>query len=122
MTTMRGQTLLIAQRPDVQRAASSIPATFVQEAIGEAASDHGADLCHLTRWAEPVEPRHQRLLQRRRDRLDAAASLAALQKEPQLLACGQHPSLTLVFDFQIEQHLGFSSILKTRDQRGTSRI
>jgi hypothetical protein len=58
------------------------PGDIAQEAIGEAASDHRADLRHLTRRAEPVEPRHQRLLQSRRDGLDAAASLAALQKEP----------------------------------------
>jgi hypothetical protein len=54
----------------------------VKQSIGEAAADDRADLRHFARRAEPVEPRHQRLLQRRRDRLDAAASLAALQQEP----------------------------------------
>ena len=55
-----------------------------QQRIGEAAPDHRADLRHLARRAEPVEPRHQRLLQRRRDRLDAAL-LTALQKQPRHL-------------------------------------
>ena len=41
-----------------------------QKAVGKAASDHRADLRHLARRPEPVEPRHERLLQRRRDRLD----------------------------------------------------
>jgi hypothetical protein len=41
-------------------------------------------LRHLTRWAEPVKPRHQRLLQRRRDGLNATL-LAALQKKPRHL-------------------------------------
>jgi hypothetical protein len=38
-------------------------------------------LGHLARWAEPVEPRHQRLLQRWWDSLNAAL-LAALQWQP----------------------------------------
>src|SRR5215470_8098512 len=37
------------------------------ERIGEAAPDRGSDLCYLTRRSEPVQPRGQRLLQRRRD-------------------------------------------------------
>jgi hypothetical protein len=49
-----------------------------QQAVGESASDHRADLCHFSRRAEPVEQRRERLLQRRRDHLDAAL-LAALQ-------------------------------------------
>ena len=57
------------------------PGHGAQKRIREVASDHGADLRHLARWAEPVEPRRQRLLQCRRDRLDAAL-LAALQQEP----------------------------------------
>ena len=64
--------------------ASSIADKRAKEPIGEAASDHRADLRHLARGAEPVEPRRQRLLQRRRDRLDAAL-LAALQQEPRHL-------------------------------------
>ena len=58
-----------------------MPATSRSSAVREAAPDHRADLRHLARRAEPVEPRHQRLLQRRRDRLDAAL-LAALQQKP----------------------------------------
>ena len=52
-----------------------------EKAIREAASDHRADLRHLARRAEPVEPRHQGLLQCRWDCLDAALC-AALKKEP----------------------------------------
>ena len=59
-----------------------MPATSRRRRVGEAAADHRADLRHLARRAEPVEPRHQRLLQRRRNRLDAAALLAALQQQP----------------------------------------
>ena len=64
--------------------ASSMPATSRSRLVGEAAADHRADLRHLARRAEPVEPRHQRLLQRRRDGLDAAL-LAALQQKPRHL-------------------------------------
>ena len=40
-----------------------------QQLVGELAADRGADLRHLlAAGAEPVEPRHQRGLQRRRDR------------------------------------------------------
>ena len=42
------------------------------------APEHGADLRDLARGAEPVEPRGERLLQGRRDRLRAALD-AALQ-------------------------------------------
>ena len=52
------------------------------ERVGEPAADHRADLRYLARRAKPVQPRHQRLLQHRRNRLDAAASLAALQQKP----------------------------------------
>ena len=29
------------------------------ELVGEAAPNYGGDLCHLTRWSEPVQPRSQ---------------------------------------------------------------
>ena len=57
------------------------PGDRAQQAVGEAAADHRADLRYLARRAEAVEPRRQRLLQRRRDGVDAAL-LAALQEEP----------------------------------------
>jgi hypothetical protein len=46
---------------------------------GEAAADHRPDLRHLARRAEPIEPRHQRLLQRRRYRLRKAGKLALIE-------------------------------------------
>src|SRR5580692_3232305 len=42
------------------------------ERVGEAAPDYGSDLCYLTRRSEPIQPRGQRLLKRRRDCLSAA--------------------------------------------------
>ena len=35
-----------------------------QQLIAELASDAGSDLCNLLDWREPIEPRHQRVLQR----------------------------------------------------------
>ena len=49
--------------------------------VGEVASDHSTDLRHLARRAEPIKPRHKRLLQCRGDSLGAAL-LAALQQKP----------------------------------------
>ena len=49
------------------------PGHIADQAIGEAAADHRADLRHLARRTEAVEPRHQGLLQRWRNGLDAAA-------------------------------------------------
>ena len=40
-----------------------------QQGIGEIASQDRADLRDFARFAEPVEPRRERLLKRRRDRL-----------------------------------------------------
>jgi hypothetical protein len=56
-----------------------------KKTVGEAAADHRADLRHLARRTEPVEPGHQRLLQGRRDSLDATTPLAALQQKPRHL-------------------------------------
>ena len=50
-----------------------------QQRIGEIASEHRADLRHLARRPEPVEARGKRLLQGRRDGLNAAL-LAALKQ------------------------------------------
>ena len=52
----------------------------LEQRIRESAAQHCADLRGLTRGAEPIEPRGERLLQGRRDRLRAAL-LAALQQE-----------------------------------------
>ena len=52
----------------------------LEQRVRESAAQHGADLRGLTRGAEPIEPRGERLLQGRRDRLRAAL-FAALQQE-----------------------------------------
>ena len=52
----------------------------LEQRIRESAAQHRADLRGLTRGAEPIEPRGERLLQGRRDRLRAAL-FAALQQE-----------------------------------------
>ena len=52
----------------------------LEQRIRESAAQHCADLRGLTRGAEPIEPRGERLLQGRRDRLRAAL-FAALQQE-----------------------------------------
>jgi hypothetical protein len=63
-----------------------------KQRIGEIASDHSADLCYLAHRPKSVEPRHQGLLERRRDGLDVAL-LAALQQEPGYLLDEQrHPA------------------------------
>ena len=52
----------------------------LEQRIRESAAQHRADLRGLARGAEPIEPRGERLLQGRRDRLRAAL-FAALQQE-----------------------------------------
>jgi hypothetical protein len=52
----------------------------LEQRVREAAPQHCADLRGLARGAEPIEPRRERLLQGRRDRLRAAL-FAALQQE-----------------------------------------
>ena len=52
----------------------------LEQSVREAAAQNCANLRGLTRSAEPIEPRGERLLQCRRDRLRAAL-LAALQQE-----------------------------------------
>ena len=52
----------------------------LEQRIRETAAQHRADLRGLARGAEPVEPRRERLLQGRRDRLGAAL-FPALQQE-----------------------------------------
>jgi hypothetical protein len=48
------------------------PGERAEKAIGEATPNHRADLRYLSGRAKSVEPRHERLLQRRRDHVDAA--------------------------------------------------
>jgi hypothetical protein len=48
------------------------PADRAEQRIGEISSQDGADLCDFARFAKPVEPRGERLLKRRRDRLRPA--------------------------------------------------
>ena len=59
---------------------SSMLGDVAQQRVGKIASKHRADLRDLARRPEPVEPRGERLLQGRRDRLHAAL-LAALEQQ-----------------------------------------
>ena len=63
----------------------------------EAAPEHRADLRDLPRGAEPVEPRGERLLQGRRDRLRAALD-AALQEEARHLLDEQRHAAGALID------------------------
>jgi hypothetical protein len=81
-TTRQGAAAMIrSYQRRLQRCIIHQPSHVAQEAIREAAANHRADLRHLARRAEPVEPRHQRLLKGRRDGVDAALLAAALQEE-----------------------------------------
>ena len=70
------------------RRGSSKPAadddTSLQQPVRKIAPQHRADLRDFARFAEPVEPRGERLLQGRRDRLCAALRVA-LEQEPRHL-------------------------------------
>jgi len=66
-----------------------------QQRIGEVPSQDGADLGDLARFAKPVEPRRERLLKRRRDRLQAAGLAALEQKTRDLLDVQRHPASAL---------------------------
>ena len=55
-----------------------------QKREGKIAPEHGADLRDLACFPEAVEPRRERLLKRRRDRLRAALD-SALEQEPRHL-------------------------------------
>jgi hypothetical protein len=58
---------------------------------GEIAPEHRADLCDLSRFAQSVEPRRERLLKRRRDCVQAAG-LASLEQKPRHLLDEQRHS------------------------------
>ena len=62
----------------------------------ESASEHRADLRDLPRGAEPVEPRGERLLQGRRDRLRAALDAALQEQARHLLDEQRHAAGALV--------------------------
>ena len=68
------------------------PAHVAQQRISEIAAQHGADLRDFARFAEPVEPRRERMLKRRRDRLRAAGFAALQQKARNLLDEQRHPA------------------------------
>ena len=57
---------------------------LAEQPVRKVAPQHGADLRDFARFAEPVEPRGQRLLQGRRNRLCAALRVA-LEQEPRHL-------------------------------------
>ena len=71
------------------RRSSSNPAadddTSLQQPVRKIAPQHRADLRDFARFAEPVEPRGERLLQGRRDRLRAALRVALEQESRHLL-------------------------------------
>ena len=75
------------------------PAHSTQQRVGEISPQHGADLRHLARFAQPVEPSRERLLKRRRDRLQPAG-LATLEQEPRhLLDKERHAAGALAYAF-----------------------
>jgi hypothetical protein len=67
-------------------------AHVAQQRVGEISPQDGADLRHFACFAEPVEPRGERLLKRRRDRLQAAGLAALEQKARDLLDEQRHPA------------------------------
>ena len=68
------------------------PAHGAQQRISEIAAQYGADLRDFARFAKPVEPRRERMLKRRRDRLQAAGLAALEQKARDLLDEQRHPA------------------------------
>jgi len=66
------------------------PADSAHQRIGEISSQDGADLRDLTRRPKPVQPPGERLLQRRRDRLQAAGLAAFEQKARHFLNEQRH--------------------------------
>ena len=72
------------------------PAHGAQQRVSEITTQYGADLRDFARFAEPVEPRRERLLKRRRDRLRAARLAALEQKARDLLDEQRHATGALV--------------------------
>ena len=67
-------------------------ADSAEQRVGEISPQDGADLRDFARFAEPVEPRRERLLKRRRDRLQAAGLAALEQKARDFLDEQRHPA------------------------------
>jgi hypothetical protein len=67
-------------------------ADSAQQRVGEISPEHSADLRDFARFAKPVEPRRERLLKRRRDRLQAADLAALEQKARDFLDEQRHPA------------------------------
>ena len=70
-----------------------------QQRVREISAQHRADLRGLARFAEPVEPRGERLLQGRRDRLRAALFAALQQEARHLLDEQRHAAGALAHPF-----------------------
>jgi hypothetical protein len=66
-----------------------------QQRVSEITAQYGADLRDIARFAERVEPRRERLLKRRRDRLQAARLAALEQKARDLLDEQRHATRAL---------------------------
>jgi hypothetical protein len=54
----------------------------VQQCVRKIAAKYGADLDHLAGWPEPIQPRHQRIMQGDRDRASREVGVATLQHRP----------------------------------------
>ncbi len=65
----------------------------VQQFIGKFAANNRADLDHLLGRSQPIEPRHQRIMQRRRNRATREPAVATFEHCPrQLLDEQRHPA------------------------------
>ncbi len=65
----------------------------VQQLVGELAADHGADLDDLPGRPQPIQPRHQRIMQGRRDLAPGELRAATFEHRPcQLLDKQRHPA------------------------------
>ena len=71
------------------------PAHGAQQRVSEIMAQYGADLRDFASVAEPVEPRRQGLLKRRRNGLQAAGLAALEQKAHNLLHEQRHPARAL---------------------------
>ena len=67
-------------------------ADSAEQRIGEISPKDGADLRDFARFAKPVETRRERLLKRRRDRLQAAGLAALEEKARDFLDEQRHPT------------------------------
>ena len=94
-----------------------------QQRVGEIAAEHSADLRDFARFAKPVEPRGERLLQRRRDGLQAAG-LAPLEQETRhLLDVKRHSAgaLAQAFHHLLAQRMAGGDLANHLRDVGRSR-